>query len=250
MELPSYHRSYTQRWGGRPSRRKPGSTSLRRPAQAGRIHTGRQASHQAAADANRGSLEKVARQKWMTGVWERRAFQDGAKANVVGEELGHATDELSGVTGGGMMAESGQRKLGTSRGQPRHTRTAKAPRISRSAMKSQCACERDAWGRLSVDGPGHYNPDRSEGPWGRATNRSLEQRRSTREALRRRQVGTRFSLGEREGRIQTVRSEGHAGCWLNPSTLTRVDPPLARGSGPGVWGDPLGHELLGEVRVT
>ena len=24
------------------------------------------------------------------------------------------------------------------------------------------------WGRVSDDGPGHYNPDRSEGPWGRA----------------------------------------------------------------------------------
>ena len=148
MKSPSYHCSYTQRRGGRPNRRKPGSKSLRRLASASRIHTGRQASHQAAADANRGSLEKVARQKWMTGVWERRAFQDGAKANVVGEELGHATDELSGVTGGGMMAESGQRKLGTSRGQPRHTRTAKAPRISRSAMKSRCACEEGRMGSI------------------------------------------------------------------------------------------------------
>jgi hypothetical protein len=66
-----------------------------------------------------------------------------------------------------MTAESGQRKLGTTRGQPRRTRTAKAPRISRSAAKSRCACEWGGWGRLSVDGPGHYNPDRSEDPWGR-----------------------------------------------------------------------------------
>jgi hypothetical protein len=28
------------------------------------------------------------------------------------------------------------------------------------------ARERDGWGRLSDDGPGHYNPDPSEGPWG------------------------------------------------------------------------------------
>ena len=65
------------------------------------------------------------------------------------------------------MAKNGQRKLGTTRGQPRHTRTAKAPRISRSAAKSRCACEWGGWGRLSVDGPGHYNPARSEDPWGR-----------------------------------------------------------------------------------
>ena len=36
------------------------------------------------------------------------------------------------------------------------------------AAKSSCACEWGGWGRLSEDGPGHYNPDRSEGPWGRA----------------------------------------------------------------------------------
>src|ERR1700674_5645897 len=39
-------------------------------------------------------------------------------------------------------------------------------RISRHAVKSRCARERDGWGRLSDDGPGHYNPDLSEGPWG------------------------------------------------------------------------------------
>ena len=34
-------------------------------------------------------------------------------------------------------------------------------------MKSRCAREWGGWGRLSDDGPGHYNPDPSEGPWGR-----------------------------------------------------------------------------------
>src|SRR3977135_145830 len=38
--------------------------------------------------------------------------------------------------------------------------------ISRRAVKSRCAREWDGWGRLSDDGPGHYNPDPSEGPWG------------------------------------------------------------------------------------
>jgi len=35
-------------------------------------------------------------------------------------------------------------------------------------VKSGCAREWGGWGQLSVDGPGQNNPDRSEGPWGRA----------------------------------------------------------------------------------
>ena len=35
-------------------------------------------------------------------------------------------------------------------------------------MKLRCACEWDGWGRLSGDGPGQHNPDRSEGPWSMA----------------------------------------------------------------------------------
>src|SRR5262249_39593533 len=40
--------------------------------------------------------------------------------------------------------------------------------INRETAKSECACSWGGWGRLSVDGSGQYNPDRSEGPWGRA----------------------------------------------------------------------------------
>ena len=65
-----------------------------------------------------------------------------------------------------------QRKLRTSRGSPRRKRTARAARISRETVKSGCAREWGGWGRLSADGPGQYNPDRSEGPWGRAVIRS------------------------------------------------------------------------------
>jgi hypothetical protein len=46
--------------------------------------------------------------------------------------------------------------------------TARASGISRESAKSRCAREWGGWGRLSVDGPGQNNPDRSEGPWGRA----------------------------------------------------------------------------------
>ena len=74
--------------------------------------------------------------------------------------------ELPGVVEGGMPGKNGQRKLGTTRGSPRRSRTAKASRISRHAVKSRCACEWDGWGRLSDDGLGQNNPDSSEGPWG------------------------------------------------------------------------------------
>jgi hypothetical protein len=74
--------------------------------------------------------------------------------------------ELPGVIEGGMSGRNGQRKLGTTRGQPRCSRTAMTPRISRCSAKSRCACEWGGWGRLSEDGLGQHNPDPSEGPWG------------------------------------------------------------------------------------
>src|SRR5215469_16823688 len=46
--------------------------------------------------------------------------------------------------------------------------TAQASPISRTSVKWGCAREWGGWGRLSDDGPGQQNPDRSEGPWGRA----------------------------------------------------------------------------------
>src|SRR5215475_2000804 len=73
---------------------------------------------------------------------------------------------LPGVLGGGMPGGNVQRKPGTTRGSPRRSRTAKASRISRPAVKSRCACEWGGWGRLSDDGPGQHNPEPSEDPWG------------------------------------------------------------------------------------
>src|SRR5215813_8286063 len=92
--------------------------------------------------------------------------------------------ELPGVLGGGMSGRSVQRKTGTTRGSPRRSRTAKAPRISRSAAKSRGALEWDGWGRLSDDGSGQHN--------------------------RRRQYGWRSPAGERlarEGRSGSLGSE-------------------------------------------
>ena len=80
--------------------------------------------------------------------------------------LDSAMFELPGDAEDGMSGRSSQRKLGTTRGSPRRSRTAKASRINRRAAKSRCACEWGGWGRLSDDGPGQNNPDPSEGPWG------------------------------------------------------------------------------------
>src|ERR1700692_3396110 len=83
------------------------------------------------------------------------------------EVLEHIGVRGPGVGEDGMSGSNVQRKLGTTRGSPRRSRTAKASRISRRAVKSRCACEWDGWARLSYDGPGQNNPDPSEGPWGR-----------------------------------------------------------------------------------
>jgi hypothetical protein len=100
-----------------------------------------------------------------------------------------------------------RRKLRTSRGSPRHMRlcTAKASRISRQAVKSGCAREWGGWGRISEDGPGQNNPDRSEGPWGRAAESartevftsasSLIQRRESRSKQRARRAMSNQVLG-------------------------------------------------------
>lgn len=52
-------------------------------------------------------------------------------------------------------------------GRPR-VGTAKAPPITCRAGKLRRAGEWGGWGRISDDGPGQHNPDRSEGPWGKA----------------------------------------------------------------------------------
>jgi hypothetical protein len=100
----------------------------------------------------------------MSGVPSRWSNGEG---HVGIEVLEHNDVGLPGVGEGGMPGRDVQRKLGTTRGSPRRSRTAKASRISRHAVKSRCAREWGGWGRLSDDGPGQNNPDPSEGPWGR-----------------------------------------------------------------------------------
>src|SRR5215472_1676148 len=93
------------------------------------------------------------------------------KARVSGEVLGKCNRRVSRGLRGRHVAKDHRRKLRTSGGSPRHggTCTAKASGINRSAAKSGCAGNWGGWGRLSVEGPGQHNPDRSEDPWGRAT---------------------------------------------------------------------------------
>ena len=98
---------------------------------------------------------------------ECRAVGQSAKAMSASKFWNISMSEFPGVGEDGMPGRNVQRKLGTTRGSPRRSRTAKASRISRHAVKSRCAREWGGWGRLSDDGPGHYNPDPSEGPWGR-----------------------------------------------------------------------------------
>ena len=102
-----------------------------------------------------------------------------------------------------------QRKLGTTRGSPRRSRTAKASRISRRAVKSRCACEWGGWGRLSDDGPGHYNPDPSEGPWGRWSIST-----AWRCSIASTDPTLCGSTLKHEGRRQTGRRSAHAGSRL------------------------------------
>ena len=97
---------------------------------------------------------------------ECRAAQNSAKAMSASENWTITMIELPGVIESGMPGRNGQRKPGTTRGSPRRSRTAKALRISRRAVKSRCARERGGWGRISVDGLGQHNPASSEDPWG------------------------------------------------------------------------------------
>ena len=127
------------------------------------------------------------------------------------------TIELPGVREDGMSGRNEQRKLGTTRGSPRRSRTAKASRISRHAVKSRCVHEWDGWGRLSDDGPGHYNPDLSEGPWGGGVMplHGGAQSSPRPDAVR----DNRCGYEVHKGRVQTERQTAHAGSWLKPPTI-------------------------------
>jgi hypothetical protein len=133
----------------------------------GLIRPGRRATWQAVANANRLSPEKRAPRETDCGTIESaEPLRSRRRPTSTSNYWTYSMSELSGVSEDGMLGRNTQRKFGTSRGSPRRPRTAKASRISHQVAKSRCACERGGWGRLSEDGPGQHNPDRSEDPWG------------------------------------------------------------------------------------
>ena len=91
----------------------------------------------------REATKSTARVERIAGVLGVPAGGHSAKANVGIEVLENIDVGLSVVGEGGMSGRDEQRKLGTTRGSPRRSRTAKASRISRHAVKSGCARE---WG--------------------------------------------------------------------------------------------------------
>ena len=116
----------------------------------------------------------------------------------------------------------------------RRSRTAKASRISRHAVKSRCAHERDGWGRLSDDGPGHYNPDLSEGPWGGGV---MILQGGAQSSLRPDTVrDNRCDYEAHEGRMQTGRRTAHAGSRLKPPIIGKA--PLGKPAFQPYWGKP------------
>ena len=142
---------------------------------------------------------------------------------------------LSGVLEDDMPRQNGQRKHGTSRGSPRPAGTAKAPRITSKAGKSRRAREWGGWGRLSVDGPGQNNPDRSEGPWGREQNsRMAVLDRAGDSVFERNQHVCR---GEHERRRQTKRRDTWTPQGKAPSDKPALEP---------YWGKPAVRNLRGD----
>jgi hypothetical protein len=113
-----------------------------------------------------GSPENVPRAERIAGRPGVPSRSDLGEGHVDIEKLDKFDAELPGVREDGMSGRNGQRKPGTTRGSPRRSRTAKASRISRHAVKSRCARGWGGWGRLSVDELGQHNLVQSEGPWG------------------------------------------------------------------------------------
>ncbi len=95
-----------------------------------------------------GSLERRAPRETDCGiVGSAEPLRSRRRPVSTSQDWTHAMFELPGVIEDGMSGRNGQRKLGTARGSPRRSRTAKASRISRATVKSRCAREWGGWGR-------------------------------------------------------------------------------------------------------
>src|SRR5262249_42642398 len=113
---------------------------------------------------NREAPKDVPRVKRIAGGLGMPSCSELGEGDIGIGVLNHTMTERPGVREGGMPGRNGQRKPGTTRGSPWRSRTAKALRISRHAVKSQCARGWGGWGRLSDDGceTGVLSPTRRE----------------------------------------------------------------------------------------
>ncbi len=128
----------------------------------------------------------------------------------------HAMVELPGVVEDGMSGRNGQRKLGTTRGSPRRSRTAKASRISRAAVKSRCAREWGGWGREVMTDRDNITRPRARAPGAEDYPPS---RWCTIESSARHSAGSRADHEVHEGRTQTTRRPAYAGSRLKLVTV-------------------------------
>ena len=128
----------------------------------------------------------------------------------------HAMFELPGVIEDGMSGRNGQRKLGTARGSPRRSRTAKASRISRDTVKSRCAREWGGWGREVMTDRDNITRTRARAPGAEDYPPS---RRCTIESSSRHRAGLRADHEVHEGRTQTTRCPAYAGSRLKLATV-------------------------------
>jgi hypothetical protein len=179
----------------------------------------------------------------MSGVPSRWSNGEG---HVGVETLEHIDVGLPGVGEDGMPGRNVQRKLGTTRGSPRRSRTAKASRISRHAVKSRCACEWGGWGRLSDDGPEQNNPDPSEGPWGKWRPHLMAVR--NRAHRPRRRAVPRLSHEAHEGRTQTIRRSAHAGSRLKLDDVSGR--PRLKGQPSSRTGENSPYGMIGGIEET
>jgi hypothetical protein len=112
-----------------------------------------------------------------------------------------------------MSRRNAQQKLGTTRGSPRRSRTAKASRISRKVGEITMCQRVGRMGLLSVDGSGQKNPDGSESPRAESDTHSKAAHRGV---VGPAQNGTTESDYEvREGQKQTRRTPTNAGAGLS-----------------------------------
>ena len=98
-------------------------------------------------------------------------MRDGRRRTPPAKHWVRAVGGLSGGVEGDMLRRNDRESsepLADGLARPARAGTARASHITRTTGKLGRVCKWGGWGRLSVDGPGHYNPDRSEGPWGRA----------------------------------------------------------------------------------